>query len=71
MKHAINIDFSKYKELHNKANEPRFLGTQYGWLERHYKCTLDPGSGTGMVDDFITLIFENEQDYIWFKLAHL
>ena len=70
MKNTISINFSKYKELHSKANEPRFLGTEFGWLQKHYKCTLDAVSGTG-IDSDIVLLFENEQDYIWFKLAHL
>lgn len=66
---TIKITFNKYKELHNAVND-RSLGTPIGWLEEHYKCRMATGSRySGLYD--IVLVFDNEQDCMWFQLKHL
>lgn len=76
MSNTVKIDFIKLSELHEAVKTPSWIKTSWAkaeWLATHYKCSevqID-WDLVALGKKSITLKFDNEQDYIWFKLKHL
>lgn len=65
MNNTIKIDFEKFRELHYAIHDQWIPN----WLEKHYKCSI--ANAPRLEHNSVGLLFENEQDLIWFKLKYL
>lgn len=73
---SVLIDFDKYIELRD-AVLTEHSAWHRDWPRIFYKCEVTFNIKQSMnandveLDADIVLDFDNEQDYIWFKLKHL
>jgi len=70
---TARISVRKFQELCDQANVDIVILKDVNWLREHLKCSVkvDHSVEGGLKGDLIILEFENEQDYIWFKLKYL
>lgn len=64
---GLTITYEKYAELHSVVSHP-ILGTELGAFSETFNCAVMPSLvGGGLVE----LMFDSEEDVIWFKLKWL
>lgn len=72
-KYVIEINYSKYMELREDVADPNTLALEGDWSRKYYKFDVVEARASGWPKEHRVAVisFGNEQDLIWFTLAHL
>lgn len=63
---TVKIDFYKLEEMHDKVGSP-----PQGWVRQFYKCDIYIDYSADLDGNCVNLMFDNEEDSVWFTLRYL